>query len=320
MIFISEQETAAAISHELAFDAVREALILAVSSNSKVFPAVIAHGSDSGNRFSVKAGIAGDIAGTKMGFNWPANKKRGIPSHNSVTILIDQTVGRIGAVVEAGLVNAYRTSAADAVAADSLARSDSRSLAVFGAGNQAGYECLALAKIRPIDRVLVVTQDIATEGDRFIARLAKHGLRAEIANAEAACRAADMIVTATPSTAPLFEADWVKPGTHISSMGADSKGKQELPPALFKRAKLFCDLPEQSTTIGEFQHAASLIASGGVALTAIGLVLTDKATGRTSPDDITIFDSSGISLQDLCVCQKLVELLRPGKSKTDEHR
>jgi ornithine cyclodeaminase len=311
LIFISEEETSGVISHELAYEAVREALILAVSTDGKVFPAVIAHGSDRGNRFSVKAGVAGDVAGAKMGFNWPPNKKRGLPSHNSVTILLDQDVGRVGAVIEAGLVNAYRTAAADAVAADRLAREDARVLAVFGSGSQAGYECLALARIRPIERVLVVARDPDGKGRAFVERLARDGLKAEIAPGEAACRAADIIVTATPSTAPLFEASWVKPGTHISAMGTDSKGKQELPPDLFERARLFCDLPDQSTTIGEFQHAAELIASGTCILTAIGTVLTGGAPGRGSADEITIFDSSGISLQDLCMGQRLLRLLRP---------
>lgn len=310
MIFISEEETAAAITQEIAYEAVREALIAAIAPESKVFPAVIAHGRDRGNRFSVKAGVAGAVAGAKMGFNWPANKLKGKPSHNSVTILIDQEVGRVGAVIEAGLVNAYRTAAADAVATDVLARKDSRILAVFGAGNQAGHECLGLVRIRPIESIRVVSID-AAEGERFIARLAEKGLKAELADARSACAEADIIVTATPSQAPLFEAGWIRSGTHISSMGADSKGKQELPPALFARARLFCDLPEQSTTIGEFQHAGPAIATG-TTLTAIGHVLLGEARGRISPDEITIFDSSGLSLQDLYMGQKLLELLRPG--------
>ena len=106
MRFISEQESAATVTHELAFAAVRDALIAAAAPASKVFPAVIAHGSDPGNRFSVKAGITAELAGVKMGFNWPSNKQRGIPSHNSVTVLFDQEVGRIAAVVEAGTCQA----------------------------------------------------------------------------------------------------------------------------------------------------------------------------------------------------------------------
>jgi ornithine cyclodeaminase len=149
------------------------------------------------------------------------------------------------------------------------------------------------------------------KGEHFIGRLTTGGLAASISDAQAACKIADVIVTATPSQAPLFEADWVRPGTHISAMGTDSKGKQELPPALFSRAKLFCDLPQQSVTIGEFQHAADAIASSKIGLIAIGDVLIGKAEGRSSAEEITIFDSSGISLQDLCMGQKLLKFLRP---------
>ncbi len=307
MHFISERQSSAIVSHELAFEAVREALIAASGDRGKVFPAVIAHGSDPGNRFSVKAGTTSDLAGVKMGFNWPSNKLRGMPSHNSVTVLFDQEVGGIAAVVEAGVVNAYRTSAADAVATDALARPDAATLTVFGAGNQAGYECAAVARIRPIREVLVVTRDPAGEGRTFVERMAKLGLACRVAEARQGCESADIIITATPSQAPLFDAAWVRPGTHVSCMGADSRGKQELPPALLERAQLFCDLPAQSTTIGELQHVAAQVADGRLQLTAIGQVLSGAAPGRRSAEAVTVFDSSGIALQDLYVGRRILE-------------
>lgn len=307
MHFIPEQQSSAIVSHELAFEAVREALIAAAGAAGKVFPAVIAHGSDPGNRFSVKAGTTDELAGVKMGFNWPANKLRGMPSHNSVTVLFDQEVGGIAAVIEAGVVNAYRTSAADAVATDALARPDAATLTVFGAGNQAGYECAAVARIRPIDLVQVVTRDPGGEGQAFIDRMDKLGLRCRVVDAQQGCESADIIITATPSQAPLFDAAWVRPGTHVSCMGADSRGKQELPPALLARAQLFCDLPSQSTTIGELQHVAAQIADGRLQVTAIGQVLSGAAQGRRSAEAVTVFDSSGIALQDLYVGRRILE-------------
>ncbi|OZI34099.1 ornithine cyclodeaminase family protein [Bordetella genomosp. 10] len=305
MEFIPEARSAELISHELAYDAIRDALIAAADPDSVVFPAVIAHGSDRANRFSVKAGATRATAGVKMGFNWPSNKALGMPSHNSIIVIFDQSVGRITAVIEAGVVNAYRTSAADAVAVDALARPDARCLTVFGAGNQAGYECLALARIRPIEEIRVVNRD-AEEARIFVERLARHGLRATLAEAEEGCRAADIIVTATPSRAPLFEAAWVRPGAHVSTMGADSQGKQEAPVALLERASLFCDLPEQSTRIGELQHLAGPIAAGDKPLTAVGRVLAGTAPGRQSDEEITLFDSSGIALQDLYIGERIL--------------
>lgn len=308
MIFIPEQLSSTLITHELAYRAVREAL-MAVCATGKVFPAVIAHGSDPGNRFSLKSAVTPDLAGVKIGFNWASNKLRGLPPHNSATILLDQDTGAIAAVIEAGVVNAYRTAAADAVATDALARHDARQLAVFGAGHQAGYECLAIARVRAIEMVHVVARDPAGKGRALVEHLAAHGVPARLAeNAEKACACADIIVTATPSKEPLFDARWLQPGTHVSCMGTDSRGKQEVPVALLERAQLFCDLPAQSTTIGEFQHVADAVAKGRLSLTAIGAVLAGHAQGRNSDEDITVFDSSGIALQDLYVGRELLKL------------
>jgi ornithine cyclodeaminase len=222
-----------------------------------------------------------------------------------VILLFDQAVGRIDTVIEAGRVNAYRTAAADAVAASVLARPDSKVLALFGAGNQAAFECAALARVLPIRTVLVVARD-AGKVAGFAERLAGQGasgLDVRAASPQEACEAADVIVTATPARAPLFEAAWVRPGTHVAAMGADAKGKQELPPALLERARLFCDLPEQSRTIGEFQHASAQAQAG---LRAIGDVLRRGEGGRTDPAEITVFDSSGIALQDLTIARAIL--------------
>lgn len=141
------------------------------------------------------------------------------------------------------------------------------------------------------------------------AELRSQGLKAETALPKAACAAADIIVTATPAKSPLFEAAWVRPGTHLASMGSDAPGKQELPPQLLAEASLFCDLPEQSRAIGEFQHAPA-----AAILTAIGDVLSGARPGRRSPDEITVFDSSGLSLQDLYVARYLLEKRANGGS------
>jgi ornithine cyclodeaminase len=203
-------------------------------------------------------------------------------------------------VIEAGTLNAYRTAAADAVAAEALAHPDAATLAIFGAGHQARYECTAVAKVRPIRRVLVVARNPA-QATVMIAELAAQGITAEPASAEAACSAADIIVTATSATVPLFKAEWVRPGTHVASMGSDATGKQELPPELLAGATLFCDLPSQSRVIGEFQHAPD-----GADLIAIGEVLAGRHPGRRSDQEITVFDSSGLSIQDLYIARHLL--------------
>jgi len=301
MIHIDEAQCARLISHELAFAAISRALIAAASPSSSIFPVVLGHASDPQNRFTLKSGTDADLAGVKIGSYFPTNDRLGLPRHDSIILLFDQSKGKIGAIVEAGKLNAYRTAAADAVATDILASKDASTVALFGTGHQAEYEALALSRIRTLKKILVVGRDPVRTAS-FAKRLQSKGLPAETSRAEQACAAADVIVTATAATAPLFHAEWVRAGTHISSMGSDATGKRELPPDLFHKARLFCDLPEQSRRIGEFQHAEAK-----AQLTAIGDVLSGKARGRVSADDVTIFDSSGIALQDLYIAQAIIK-------------
>ena len=306
MIYVSEEESAALITHELAFPAIRAALIAAASRDSRVFPAVLGRSSDAANTFSVKSGSTAELTGLKVGSFWSRNPEKGLPRHNSAIMLLDQDTGRLRAVVEAGRVNAYRTAAADAVAADLLARPEAETLAVFGAGNQARHEIAALRRVRPIKRVLIVARH-GSQTDAIVKQSRDEGLEVEVTNSEAACRSADIIVTATPAREPLFEADWVRPGTHVASMGSDAPGKQELPVELLRRGRLFCDLPSQSITIGDFQHVRSEIEKGSLVIHQLGAALEGRVPGRIRPEEITVFDSSGISLQDLYIGQMIVD-------------
>ncbi|NNN29700.1 ornithine cyclodeaminase family protein [Streptomyces sp. S3(2020)] len=314
MHLVPEETSAALISHELAYDAVRDAFVAAASPDAKLFPVVIGHGSDEANQFTLKSGASTHFAGVKIGTYFPTNDLRGLPRHGTAILLLDQERGRIGAIVEAAQVNAYRTAAADAVATDALARPDAHVLTVFGTGHQALYECLALTRVRPVSVINVVGRQ-PERVDRFRAELAARGVDAatRATSAEEGCADADIIVTATTATAPLFDGTWVRPGTHISTMGSDSPGKQELPPDVLDRAGLYCDLPSQSLTIGEFQH----FRGAPETVTAIGSLLTGTHPGRTGADQITVFDSSGIALQDLYVAQAILSRVLAADSTAD---
>lgn len=301
MKLMTEEQSLSLITHEIAYQATKDALIAAADDRSEIFPTVAGYGSKRDDRFVIKSGTTSQVTGLKVGTYWPGNLAKGIENHQSVILLFDQSTGQIEWVIEAGEVNAYRTAASNAVAADALAKRDASVLAVFGAGHQAFYECIALSKVRPITKVLVAARN-PERGAKFAERLQEAGFHAEVANAQDACAEAQIIVTVTPACAPLFEAQWVRPGTHVVSMGSDCAGQQELPPALFERGHLFCDLPSQSVVIGEFQHFTGDKSS----IAAIGDVLTGKKLGRTSEDEITIYDSSGISLQDLFTAKHLV--------------
>lgn len=313
MIVVTEALSAAALDFELAFHAVQQAFMAATALESVSFPPLNARNIVPENQLSIKAGACPELVGLCIHSSWPENNVHGLERHGAAVILMNNRTGRLEAVIEGTRLGALRTAAADAVAASALARADSRVLAIFGAGRQAEHECLALAAIRQIDTILVVARDRG-RGDAFVQKLRRHNLAAELSDARAACAAADIIVTATPSRAPLFQPQWIRPGTHIACMGADAPGKQELPAALLHKADLFCDLPEQSVRIGEFQHVAEAVRHGAVQLTAIGHVISGKARGRVSREAITIFDSSGLALQDLHVARALVERLKERRS------
>lgn len=300
MIHVCETRSAQLVSRPLAFAAATEAMRALAEPGSACFPVVQGHGHRAGERFGLKSGITTQGLGVKIGSYWPGNLDRGLPRHASSIVLLDPDSGRLKAVIEAAEANAYRTAAADAVAVQALARAGARVLAVFGTGHQAAHEVRAIAAVRPLQQVWVVGRD-ADRSERFAAALRADGVAAACTQAEAACRDAEIIVTATGAQAPLFDAAWVQPGTHISAMGADAPGKQELPAALLARARLFCDLPAQSRLIGEFQHAPTAAAP-----VALGDVLAGRLPGREHDDDITVFDSSGTAVQDLVLAAALL--------------
>ncbi|MEH6443523.1 MAG: ornithine cyclodeaminase family protein [Oceanospirillaceae bacterium] len=297
MKYINEALSRQLISHELAFNAVSAAFI-AASEQAEIFPVVIAGGHAENSIFSLKSANTKELTGWKTGSYWPDNVKNNIPCHASTIFLLDQATGHLDAVIEGSAVNAYRTSAADAVAVSVLANEDASCLAIFGTGHQAFYECVAVCRVRKIETVMIVGRNFE-KAQAMLKKLADIGIHAQVKKAEEACRAADIIICATTAREALFCADWVQAGTHISAMGVDTKGKQELPYKLFEYAALFCDFTSQSIAIGEFQHTDknNIINK----LTMIGEVLSGKKQGRKNKSDITIFDSSGIAVQDLFI-------------------
>lgn len=303
MKYISEALSSQLISHELAFNAVSAAFI-AASEQAKLFPVVIAEGHAENSIFSLKSANTEKLVGWKAGSYWPGNIAKNIPCHASTIFLLDQQTGHLDAVIEGSTVNAYRTAAADAVAVSVLAREDASCLTIFGTGHQAFYECMAVCLVRDIRSVLIVGRN-NEKAQAMVKKLSAVGIDAQVKEAEEACRAADIIITATTAREALFSADWVQAGTHISAMGVDTKGKQELPATLFDDADLYCDFSSQSVVIGEFQHADKNMISNK--LTMVGEVLSGRSQGRKNNTDITIFDSSGIAVQDLFIGQHLLD-------------
>ncbi|PEQ11943.1 hypothetical protein B2G71_14260 [Novosphingobium sp. PC22D] len=310
MIELIDGETARElVSHADAIAAMRAALAAFHRGDALLFPSMRGQGSDPSTRFGVKAAYdsASGYPGLKIGSFWPDNRQAGLPSHGSTTILLDDKTGFPCAIVEATWLNALRTAASDAVGVDLLARPDASRLAVVGTGNQAYHDVLAITLVRPLAEIAVCGRS-DEQTLRLVRRLAEAGIAARAATPETALPTADIVVTATASRAPLFAAGLIGPGTHISTMGADGPGKQELPPELSRRAALFADAPAQSLEIGEFQYLAATPCADRIV--PIGAVINGDSPGRTAADMITIYDSSGIGIQDIAIAALVLDRAR----------
>lgn len=306
---ISEETVRKIVTRQLAFDAVRAAFEGVAVDRSRVFDVVIGTGLHSGEAFAIKSGIdaENESVGFKCGTYWAGNFDKGLPAHGSTILLLDPETGFPQVLVSASYLNGYRTAAANAIAVSSLARSDAAVLGVIGAGHQAEQEIRAVAEVRALSLIKIFTRSETRAG--WIAdRLKDVDVDMRLTSAEDAVRGSDIVVTVTPSESPLVQNEWIEDGTHISAMGADDKGKYELDTAILKRASLFADYPQQSIIIGEFQHAYNdgLINSVDD-ICALGLVTLGKSPGRISDTQITVFDSSGIAIQDLAVAGAIFE-------------
>ena len=312
-MFVTEEDVRRWVGLEPVTAAVKRAFVALGEGRSAIFPISLGSGSDPRHFFASKSGRDGasGLLGVKAGSYNPVNLSRGRPAHLSTTTLFDDVTGALVGIVEANYLNAFRTAAADGIAADLLARRDAEVLGIIGLGPQAEAEILAIRAVRPITRVLAATRSPASDA-RFAANVALMGIDVEMHPAEEVVRNADILVTATPATGPVIEADWVRPGTHISAMGADNVGKQELPVALVARASLVVDFAEQAARIGEAQHvvAQSLKTVEELASRTLGGLLARNEAGRHDRDEVTIFDSSGLAIQDIAAAAAALAIVR----------
>lgn len=308
MLYVSEETASAVVTMADAIEAIEAVFSDIGRGEAKVFPVVMGHGPQPGTSFSMKSGLLTNrgVVGLKVGSYWPDNRKQGQKAHASTTLLLDPETGYAKALVGASHMTALRTAAADAVAVRHLARPDSSTLAIFGAGHQAWYELLAICEVRKIEKVYITNRSIQAAKD--FAKRIREQLCLEAAAVEApdAVEQADIIVTVTAARAPLFDAGLVRAGTHISAMGADGEGKQELAPVLVAKAELFTDVVQQSITVGEYEAAFKAGLIDKERITPLGAVLNGQA-GRTSDRQITVFDSSGMALQDIAICSLALE-------------
>ena len=307
MYLVSETIVEQIVSLDLAREAARRAFIGARRGDSRNFPVLAASGPHEGTAVNVKFGYDARSLGMKIGTFWPGNACQGLANHGATTFLLDPKTGHPLALIAASLLNRYRTAGADAVATDALARRDATILAIVGAGRQSEFDARAIAKVRPLREIRIgARRNSAAEA--LARRLREIDVPIRCCSIEKAVDGAHMISCVTNAVTPVLESGWVGEGTHISAMGADRVGKQELPLALIERASIFADDPGQAVRLGECQHAAAAGALREDDIIAIGAVLGGEAAGRERDREITIFDSSGLASQDLVIAADVLRL------------
>jgi len=266
----------------------------------------------------VKSGHIADTASyvIKIASGFYDNPAKGLPSSNGMMLAFSATTGQTLAILrDEGWLTDMRTAIGGALATRALARSDASEVLIIGAGIQARFQAICLAQLMP-DRALnfhlwarnaAATQTLATD-------LTAAGHNAEAAtDLNAAIGTADIIVTTTTATQPLFVDGLVRKGTHVTAIGADCPGKQELPTRLVASATVrVCDMASQSLNHGEFQAAHRKDTS--LQVTEFGHVLSGAQPGRTSDEDITIADLTGIAAQDIAITQAIIDAADSAKT------
>jgi ornithine cyclodeaminase len=313
MLILSEQDARALVGVAQAIEVVEQTFAAMARGQARNYPVVRETVGHQDAVFGVKAGAdtARPLLGLKAGGYWPHNAARGVTNHQSSTVLFDPDTGRASAVVSANYLTGVRTGAASAIATKHLSRGDSTVLGLVGTGVQAVYQLQATLAVRPIRRVRA--WDPSADNLRAFGQVvAGLGLAFEPQPSPREVAAqADVLVTVTPSQRPLVEHGWLRPGTHVSAMGADTRGKQELATEAVAAAALFVDEPAQAVSIGECQHAfaAGLIRLDDIRGT-LGAVVAGQCAGRRTDEEITLFDGTGVALQDLAVADLAVRLAR----------
>ncbi len=309
MLIVPEETCREVVGRSEAFAAIEAVFAAMARGDAYNFPVIREAIGHADALYGFKSGFdrAGLVLGLKSGGYWPGNSAKGLTNHQSTVFLFDPDTGRLDALVGGNYLTALRTAASSSVSIRHLARADAKVLGMVGAGHQAGFQLRAAAEQRDFEKV--VAWNFHPEMLPGLAKVAEEiGLPFESVEQEDLGAQADVIISITSAHEALMMKDWVKPGTHIACMGTDTKGKQELDPALVAAASVFTDEIAQSITLGEAQHAvaAGLIAADDI--TPLGDVINGVHPGRSSAGEITLFDGTGVGLQDLAVAAAAAQL------------
>jgi ornithine cyclodeaminase/alanine dehydrogenase-like protein (mu-crystallin family) len=311
---VDEPTLRSVITPAIAVDAMREAFVADGEGRAHV-PAVINLEIPSASgEFHVKTAFIEGVphVAVKIASGFYDNPARGLPSGSGLMAVFDAATGLPAALLlDNGFLTDIRTGAAGAVAADVLAPERITTVGIIGSGLQARYQIDCLRIVRDFSRI-VAWSPTREHLDRYVREMRDRGYDATaMASVEAVCRAADLVVTATPSRTPLVRGDWLRAGQHVTAVGSDSPGKQELDAECLDRADLVVvDRFAQCAAFGELRHAldAALLTRNDVHA-ELGQIAAGRKPGRTHRDQITIADLTGVGFQDTAIASAALQLL-----------
>jgi ornithine cyclodeaminase len=309
MIVVPESEIAGLIGRDACFEAVEQVFAAMSRGDAYNFPVIREAIGHADALYGFKSGFdrAGLALGLKSGGYWPGNEAKGLTNHQSTIFLFDADSGKVKAIVGGNLLTALRTAAASSVSIKHLAPKGAKVLGMIGAGHQSAFQMRAAVEQRQFERVIgwnfhpeMLVRLEETAGEL--------GLPFQAVDLDQLGAEADVIISITSSFDPILKDAQVTGGTHIACMGTDTKGKQEVEAALIARASVFTDEVAQAISIGECQHAFAAGIKAEDAIFELGAVINGAHQGRRSEDEITLFDGTGVGLQDLAVAAAVVDL------------
>jgi len=310
-LVLTRSEVAALLTIDECTSAVERAFNLYGEGKTQPPGVLGVHAADGG--FHIKAGILNldrPYFAAKVNANFPQNSVRfGLPLIQGVIVLCDAENGYPLALMDSIEITIQRTGAATAVAAKYLARPESKTLTICGCGNQGRVSLRALHNLFPINQVFAFDLD-NSQVETFVTELSGETRATVIPTSELeeAVTKSDLVVTCTPAKQFFLKEASVRPGTFIAAVGADSEDKQELEPALLSGSKVVVDILAQAASIGELHHAIDLgLMTKNDVYGELGEIVAGRKSGRSSPAEIIIFDSTGMALQDVIVAAAVYE-------------
>jgi alanine dehydrogenase len=292
------RDVEAAVSPDRAVDVVRDAFV-AYARGEWTMPSKVYVPAYPAGDFRAMPALGGGFALLKWVTSFPGNPELGLPTVTGLVLVSDASNGMPVAVLDAGAVTALRTGAAAVLAAEVLGRGDAATASVIGAGvNGRAAARTFVARGRSVS---------VWDVDLDRAESAAIDFGTEVAESREAALAADLVVTVTPGHEVVFREGSLAPGQHASLMGADGPGKAEIAVEELTRVHVFCDDWEQASHNGDLVHAVEAGAFGRERVTELGAVLTGNAEGRSAADEITVFDSTGLAIQDLAIGIEVVK-------------